>query len=485
MNATARDRLAGFDDLGEVHDLGHLVHRRIRDDYKLEAAKLHRIYSDANLAAAGIVDTVLRADGDLEHRKLVTSYPYEWPANMYKDAALFHLGLFADLDKAGLTLKDALPNNIVFDHTSPVFVDFLSLVPIGALKDVAWLYAQDYADARFAVVDRMLMPYLILPLLFQARGQYRIARDLLSWRSCNCDGKPPSWLELLRPNRRPGFGWPKDYLLSLGAAARLLPSRIGNRGKSAAAFLPLVRDLTRQVQAMDVTPPRSAYSSYYDEKKEALSLREPPAAFPPKQRAVHDVLRARAPGTVLDIGANTGWYSMLAANLGASVTALEEDESCVDILYGQARKQGLRILPLKLSFGDLATQIHGSRATVPHYDYSQAGPQALYRAGVDRLGADLVLVLGLLHHLVLGEGRSFDAVFETLRRLACKTLVLEFVALDDEKIRDDPGFFPSLRKFNPSNYNLEALVQAGRRHFPAVEVRASHPSTRTILVLDK
>ena len=485
MNAAAHDRLAGFDDLGEVHDLGHLVHRKIRDDYKGQVAQLYATYRDRNLAARGIVETAMRADGDLEHRKLVTSYPYEWPANMYKDAVLFHLGLFAALDKAGLTLKDALPNNIVFDHTCPVFVDFLSLVPVGALKDVGWLYAERYADARFAVVDRMLMPYMILPVLFQARGEYRIARDLLSWRSCNCDGKPPSWAELLRPNRRPGFGWPRDYLLSLAAAARLLPSRIGNRRKSAEFFLPLIHGLARQVRAMEVTPPRSAYSSYYDEKKEALSLREPPAAFPPKQRAIHDVLRARAPGSVLDIGANTGWYSMLAANLGASVIALEEDESCVDILYGQARRQGLRILPLKLAFGDLAKEIHGSRATVPHYDYSQAGPQALYRAGVDRLGADLVLVLGLLHHLVLGEGRSFDAVFETLRRLAKKTLVLEFVALEDEKIRDEPGFFPNLRKFDSSNYNLESVVQAGRRHFSAVEVRASHPSTRKILVFDK
>ncbi len=484
MLSASSTPLLGFDEHGEVHDLGHAIRRRIRQDYKADVARLHDAYQRENLAAKGIVETILLEDGDLEHRKLVTSYPYEWPANMYKDAALFHLGLFLELDKSGLTLKDALPNNIVFDGTAPVFVDFLSLVPIGALKDVAWLYPERYADARFAVVDRMLMPYLVLPLLFMARRQYRVARDLLSSRSCNCDGKPPSWGELLRPNRRPGFGWPRDYLGSLGAAARLLPARLGNRQKGAGAFPGLIRSLERQVRAMDVTPPRSAYSSYYDEKKEALSLRDS-SRFLPKQAAVHDILRARAPGSVLDIGANTGWYSMLAANLGASVIALEEDESCIDILYGRAHAQAMRILPLKLAFGDLNTEIHGSRATVPHYDYSQAGPQALYRAGVERLGADLVLVLGLLHHLVLGEGRSLDAVFEVLGRLARKTLVLEFVARDDEKIRDDPGFFPSLQKFDASNYNPKLVVQAGRRHFARVEMRPSHPATRTILVFDK
>lgn len=482
MHRAAGTQLFGFDEHGEVHDLGHVMHRRIREDYKPEVARLHRAYRDAGLAAKGIVETVLRADGDLEHRKLVTSYPYEWPANMVKDAVLFHLGLFGELDRADLTLKDALPNNIVFDHTTPVFVDFLSLAPIGKLKEMSWLGAQGYADPRFAVVEKMLLPYMILPLLFMARAEYHTARDLLSTRSCNCDGKPPSWRELLRPNRRPGFGWLRSYLSSLGNAAVLLPARSGNKSRNAGAFRNLIDGLIQRVQATDVTPPVSPYSSYYDEKKEALSLADP-SSFLPKQKSVYDILRAKAPSSVLDLGANTGWYSVLAASLGASVTALEEDESCIDILYGRAKKQGLRILPLKASFRDLSKEIHGSENLRTARKSAAAG--ALYRAGVERLGAELVLVLGLLHHLVLGEGNSIDAVFNVLQRLAGKTLVLEFVALDDEKIRDDPGFFPSLGKFDSANYNLDLVVQTGRRHFAGVDMRPSHPATRTILVFDR
>jgi len=484
MQGVATRRYLGFDEHGEVHDLGHVVHRKIREDYKPEVAKLHRVYREDGLAAKGIIETVLREDGDLEHRKLVTSYPYEWPANMYKDAVLFHLGLFSELDKAGLTLKDALPNNILFDHTSPVFVDFLSLVPIEKLSDAAWLDAAGYAHARFAVVEKMLLPYMILPLLFKARGEYRIARDLLSWRSCNCDGKPPSWRELLRPSRRLRAGWLREYLRSLVIAVKLLPVRFRSNAKDAEAFRGLMQELTRLVQALDVTPPVSAYSSYYDEKKEALSLADP-SSFLPKQKAVYDILRAKAPRTVLDIGANTGWFSVLSANLGASVIALEEDESCVDILYRLAKAQNLRILPLKASFGDLTVEIYGAKALEPEYRDRGIGENALYRAGVERLGADLVLVLGLVHHLVLGEGNSIDAVFDVLQRLTGKTLVLEFVALDDEKILGDPAFFPNLRKFDASTYNLELVLRAGRRHFAGVDIRPSHPATRTILVFDR
>ena len=480
MSAAANSRLFGFDEHGEVRDLGHLVHRKIRDDYKPAVARLHQRYLDAGLASKGIVETALRADGDLEHRKLVISYPYEWPANMYKDAVLFHLGLFAELDAAGLTLKDALPNNVLFDHTAPVFVDFLSLVLKEDLRDAAWLSAAGYADARFAVAEKMLLPYMILPLLFMARREYRIARDLLSWRSCNCEGKPPSWLELLVPHRRPTRSWLPAYVTSLGIALELLPARRGSRRRGADAFDSLMRRLLGRANGMDVTPPLSAYSYYYDEKKEALSL-DRPDTFPPKQKAVHALLRARAPRTVLDLGANTGWYSVLAAREGAGVIALEEDESCIDILYLRAKRHNLRILPLKLSFGELTREI----GCAPSIAGAGEVSAPLYRAGADRLRADLVLVLGLLHHLVLGEGRRLDEVFATLSRLAQRTLVVEFVALEDEKIRDDPGFFPNLRRFDATTYNLEQVRAAGLRHFSSVELRPSHPDSRTLLVFDR
>lgn len=470
MSSAADVRLFGFDEHGEVLDLGNVVHRRIRDDYKPTVAALHRAYREANLSAKGIVETSLRPDGDLEHRKLVTSYPYEWPANMYKDAVLFHLELFAELDRVGLTLKDALPNNIVFDCTSPVFVDFLSLIATDRLKHEGWLGAESYADARFAVAERMLLPYLVLPLFFLACGDYQTARALLSTRSCNTEGNPPSWKELLRIPPRKGL-WPR-YLLALAKAFPVLSARRGGNRKSAGEFRALIGALTRTVRGLDVTPPRSSYSSYYDEKREAQSLADV-AGFLPKQKTVYDVLRERNPATVLDLGANTGWYSALAAKLGASVIALEEDESCIDILYGRARRDSLRILPLKGSFGELTREVRGT------------GGAPLYRAGVERLGADLVLVLGLFHHLVLGEGRTVDGVFQTLAKVARKTLVLEFVSLDDDKVRESPDFFPNLQRHDRAGYNLDKILETGRRHFRSAELRASNPATRNLLVFDQ
>jgi SAM-dependent methyltransferase len=271
---------------------------------------------------------------------------------------------------------------------------------------------------------------------------------------------------------------------SLALAARLMPVRFNAAKRRGAAFRKEIDELIGMASAMDVAPPPSGYASYYDEKKEAIALSDP-SGFLPKQKSVHETLVARRPGSVLDIGANTGWYSHLAANLGASVIALEEDESCVDILYGRARRQALKILPLKVSFGQLTTEISGAPGLGSLYEERGVERHPLYRAALERLGADLVLVLGLIHHLVLGEGRSIEEVFKLLAKFAKRTLVLEFVALDDEKILGDPGFFPNLRKYDESTYSLEKVLEAGRRHFATAAVRPSHPATRTILVFDR
>lgn len=478
-----RRPVLGFDDRGTVFETARIVHRSIHEPYKAQVAALYRLYEEKRLFEKGVVSTALRADGNLEHEKLVVSYPYEWPASMFKDAVLFHLRLFQELSKSGLTLKDALPNNILFEGTRPIFVDFLSLVFAKNLGAEAWLGATGYADPRFAVADRMLFPYLVLPLLFFSRSEPAVARELLSTRSCNTDGRAPSWRELLRPPRR-GRRALQRYLATLGAALKLQPARRAARRKDASGFDAMLESLIESVEALDVTPPRSGYSSYYDEKKEALSLQDH-AAFLPKQKAVFDILQQRRPASVLDIGANTGWYSSLAAELGASVIALEEDESCVDLLFGSAKTLGRRILPLKVSFAELTREIYGAAALATDYPGRGVKENPLYRAGVERLDADLVLVLGLVHHLVLGEGRSLGEVFEVLSQLARKTLVLEFVSLEDDKVREEPGFFRNLRNTDPATYNLEEAMLTGRRYFSSVEVRASHPETRTILVFDK
>ena len=58
---------------------------------------------------------------------------------------------------------------------------------------------------------------------------------------------------------------------------------------------------------------------------------------------VERTLETAHPGRVLDIGANTGDFSALAAGLGAEVVSLERDMAAADRLHRMARKRNLAI----------------------------------------------------------------------------------------------------------------------------------------------
>jgi hypothetical protein len=62
--------------------------------------------------------------GALEHEVVpFVSYPYEWPFEMLRDAALLQLELVRRAIDAGLMLKDASPYNVQFRGAAPLFVD--------------------------------------------------------------------------------------------------------------------------------------------------------------------------------------------------------------------------------------------------------------------------------------------------------------------------------------------------------------------------
>jgi SAM-dependent methyltransferase len=172
------------------------------------------------------------------------------------------------------------------------------------------------------------------------------------------------------------------------------------------------------------------------------------------------------PRSVVDIGSNTGWFSILAARKGASVVSLDVDEASVDRLFQIASSGSLDVLPLVVD----ATE-------------GEAGPLLDKN---DRLSGNTVLALGLVHHLVLGKGLTFDEVAGSLSPYSTERLLIEFVGVDDPLIASEPEFFPT---FNDSPrsfdwYTLEGLVGAMRKRYENVQTVPSHPNSRSIVVCE-
>ena len=125
----------------------------------------------------------------------------------------------------------------------------------------------------------------------------------------------------------------------------------------------------------------------------------------------------RSPGsesrTVWDLGANTGAFSRIAADAGAYTVAIDGDPapSSVRALAGQA-----------------TTSARSCRSSwtfrIPVCNRLEHMQERVSLA--DRGPADLVLALGLIHHLTLSNHVPFGMTAEFFARIG-RTLVIEFV----------------------------------------------------------
>jgi SAM-dependent methyltransferase len=142
-------------------------------------------------------------------------------------------------------------------------------------------------------------------------------------------------------------------------------------------------------------------------------------AFVTKERFVEAVLREVKPRRVLDIGANTGHFSLLAAKAGAQVLAIDLDPACVGAIWQQAHREKADILPLVIDLGRPSPAIGWRNGECPSF--------------LERVEGrfDCVLMLALVHHLLVTERIPLEEILCLAAKLTTSWLVIEFIAPDD------------------------------------------------------
>ena len=487
-NKSKKLNLIGYDNNCRVIDAGNCIIRIINQEYHKHAEEIYHIYK-SNLEKIGIVDTKYDDKSkNLIHEKHIISYPYEWPPEMYKDAVLFHLNLFIELDKYELTIKDALPSNILYNFTQPVFVDFLSIVKIENLHKEEWLVeGSRFQDKRFAVVEKMLIPFMLIPLIAMSNKKYTQARTMLSEKACNMGNSQPELIEAYEENYIQFNGiirslkkYLKNLLVHRNKYNEINSFLNSYKNKNAPIFIDFIKDMHKFVISLDVTPPNSGYASFYDEKGEHFDYSNN-HSWGNKQKNVYKVLKNEKPSSVIDVGANTGWFSFLAEKTGARVIALDIDNSCINSIYRLSKQNNNSILPLVISFDDLTKEYYGTSIDTIKYADRNYKDVPLFLSPIDRFQGDLVMCLGLLHHLILGMGLDIALVFKVLSKMTKKSILLEFVDINDPMIIGETSFFRNLYKYDKSNYNIDIIIKNGDKFFKKVEVLDSHPETRKLI----
>ncbi len=193
-----------------------------------------------------------------------------------------------------------------------------------------------------------------------------------------------------------------------------------------------------------------------------------PADVAAKQQFVKRALEISRPAHVLDIGANTGTYSLMAAESGAEVVALDSDSAALEALWQIAARQNRPITALVANI---------ARPT-PAAGWRNREHLSL----LDRLTGrfDLVLMLAVIHHLILREQLPLAHIAGLCANLTRRWLLLEWVP------PADPMFQEWLRGRDDLYGHLteDDLSRAFARFFLAVD-RTELGNGRSLLLFER
>jgi SAM-dependent methyltransferase len=352
----------------------------------------------------------------LHPRVAVPTYPWEWTPSQWLAAADLTLTLCEEALAEGWVLKDATPLNILFVGSRPVLVDVISF----ERQDPS----RQNPEASIWLPYGQYLRTFVLPLLMNRLLSWPLALSLF-----HRDGYEPaslypalSWSQRLS---RAAF-WPVTLPRLLGkreAASAATPHRGGRQATSKPPKPPdltlhILTNTLRKLRRLTQRAMPAARASDWSEYK-GSRVHYSTAESAQKLEWVRQVLEDHRPARVLDLGANTGEFSALAASLGADVVALERDPEAAEQLFRMTREQKLSVLTV-------------------HADLARPSPAAGWEnseasALLDRLdgSSDMVLMLAVIHHLILTEQIPLDAIVELCHRLTRRHLVVEWVPVTD------------------------------------------------------
>lgn len=333
------------------------------------------------------------------------SYPYEWPFSALKAAALFHLDMQLMVLERGFSLTDASAYNVQFTGTRPIFIDLLSFHP--------------YTPGEYWAGYRQFCEQFLIPLLMRAY----LGVPHNAWLRGSPDGIPVAeFVRILPLMRRLS---PKVFL-HLVVQARLSEKARRSEGEaitkvrqgklSQAGYRGILTQLRGWIEAL--RPPKSGISEWGNY---AESNSYQPQEYEAKRSFIAAFAGAVRPQVLMDLGCNTGDFSIAALQAGAGyAVGFDGDQQALDRAFARARKDNHNFLPLHM---DLANPS-------PDQGWRQAE-----RKGFGARGrVDGLIALALIHHLAIARNIPLDQAIAWLASLA-PAGIIEFVPKDDPTVQ--------------------------------------------------
>ena len=385
----------------------------------------------------------------LEHEPVpVVSYPYEWPFAMMREAATLQLDVLRAALDEGISLKDGTAYNVQFVGSRPTFIDIGSFEPASG----PWPGYRQFCQTM--LFPLMVQAHLGLPFQPLLRGAI--------------DGLTPSAVAgMFSGLHRFRRGVLRNVTLHsvlerrVSTASEQVKNDLKASGFSTEVTKATVKNLAKLVHGLEVARRGSTWSDY----RETCSYSDADAEA--KQAFVRSALAAGESRLVLDLGANEGAYSRLAAEQADYVVAVDSDEMVVDGMYRRLRAEGKEnVLPLVMNLADPSGGL---------------GWRNRERAAFEeRVRPDVVLALALVHHLTIGANVPLPEVVSWLGSFGGR-LVVEFVHGDDVQVKrllanKPPGLF--------DDYERGAFEELLAERFLVHEQHQLPGATRTLYLAE-
>ena len=389
-----------------ISELGARDYKIVRDTKFLSRmAGLDKMIEASEVDPAILEAPDLNPQVVLEHPFLpFISYPYEWCFPMMKKAALLHLELQTLALGENLMFSDASAYNIQFKGPKPIFIDYLSVWP--------------YREGQIWEGHRQFCEQFLNPLLL--RSLLGVVHN--AWYRGSLEGIPSGELCKMLP-------WYRKLSRNLFLHV-VLPSRLNNLAQS---------EKTGSLSGLSQNLPKATLKKMFTQLHSWINGLKPLSSsnttwadygsmhcyeseeIVKKQNFVSDFIHSTKPGMVWDLGCNTGEYSELALESGASqVIGFDFDQAVLEKAFERAEKNNLNFLPL---FFDGANPS-------PDQGWNNQERQSF----LSRKNADAVLALAFEHHLAIGRNIPLDQFIDWLVSLApCG--VVEFIPKEDPNLK--------------------------------------------------
>ncbi|SFJ55490.1 Methyltransferase domain-containing protein [Phyllobacterium sp. CL33Tsu] len=371
-------------------------------------------------------ENIPSAEYVLRHPKIpYISYAYEWTFSQLKAAALCHLAVQLELFDEGFVLTDASAYNVQFQGPDPIFIDLLSIRP--------------YRDGEFWLGHRQFCEQFLNPLLL--RSLTGVSHN--NWFRGALEGISTADIAKLIPiAKRLSF----NVLLHVMMQARLERKSVSDPAAAVSSvknrhtlkksnYRALLQQMHNWISKLQ---PAGEKQTVWGEYAKENTYTGDEAQL--KARLISEFTNRLKPRLLVDIGCNSGDYSVAALNGGAEyVVGFDFDQNALELAFARAQADQLQFLPLWLDASNPSPS---------------QGWQQSERLGFDqRTKADALIALAFEHHLAIAKNVPLDQVVRWLTAIAPRG-VIEFVPKDDPTVKR----MLALREDIFPNYSMEEFA---------------------------